>query len=109
MRPRVVLDMGELVRYVLFRKRVFDGQGLFDRFIRYFGQPADSFPKTWSQLSVNCELLVFTLARIGSWTKPLPNPGSNLLWRWTERRSGRVMTFPGFMPRSRGAMNERLS
>ena len=38
-------------------------QGLFERFCRYFGQPAESFPKTWSQLIANCELLVFTLAR----------------------------------------------
>ena len=38
-------------------------QGLFDRFCRYFGQPIDLFPKTWSKLIADCEVLVFTLAR----------------------------------------------
>ena len=38
-------------------------RGLFDRFCRYFGQPADSFPKTWSQLIANCDVLVFRLTR----------------------------------------------
>ncbi len=37
--------------------------GLFDRFRRYFGQPADAFPRTWFQLIGNCEVLVFTLTR----------------------------------------------
>src|ERR1017187_1283705 len=40
-----------------------DWKGLLDRFCRYFGQETDSFPKTWSKLIVNCELLVFILAR----------------------------------------------
>jgi hypothetical protein len=38
-------------------------QCLFERFCCYFGQPAESFPKTWSQLIANCEVLVFMLAR----------------------------------------------
>jgi hypothetical protein len=40
-----------------------DWLGLFDRFCRYFGQSANDFPKTWSQLIGKCEVLVFTLAR----------------------------------------------
>jgi hypothetical protein len=38
-------------------------QGLFDRYCRYFGQSADTFPGTWSQLIAKCEVLVFILAR----------------------------------------------
>src|SRR5215470_3515421 len=38
-------------------------RGLLDRFCRYFGQPVESFPKTWSQLIVKCEVLVFQLAQ----------------------------------------------
>ncbi len=37
--------------------------GLLERFCRYFGQELESFPKTWSQLIANCNLLVFTLTR----------------------------------------------
>jgi len=38
-------------------------KGLLDRFCRYFGQEIHSFPTAWSKLIVNCELLVFILAR----------------------------------------------
>lgn len=52
--------------------------GLFERFCRYFGQPADSFPRTWSQFIANCDGLVFRLTRdealdeiiARSWTDP---------------------------------------
>jgi hypothetical protein len=37
--------------------------GLFDRFRRYFGQPDDSFPRTWAKLIADCEVLVFRLTR----------------------------------------------
>ena len=38
-------------------------RALFDRFCRYFGQPAESFPKTWGQLIAKCEVLVFQHAQ----------------------------------------------
>jgi len=37
--------------------------GLLDRFSRYFGQCLDSFPKSWSKFTLNCDALVFQLAR----------------------------------------------
>ena len=40
-----------------------DWRGLFDRYCRYFGQPAESFPGTWSRLIAQCDVLVFRLAR----------------------------------------------
>lgn len=41
-------------------------RGLFERFRRYFGQPADSFPRTWSELVAKCDVLVFRLVRDAS-------------------------------------------
>jgi hypothetical protein len=38
-------------------------RGLLDRFNRYFGQSEDSFPKTWAQFIVGCDVLVFRLVR----------------------------------------------
>jgi hypothetical protein len=38
-------------------------QGRLERFCRYFGQPHDSFPKTWTDLIAKCEGLVFRLGR----------------------------------------------
>jgi hypothetical protein len=38
-------------------------QGRFDRFCRYFGRPTGTFPKTWTQLTIQCELLAYILAR----------------------------------------------
>ena len=38
-------------------------RGLFDRYCRDFGQPAQSFPGTWSRLIAQCDVLVFRLAR----------------------------------------------
>jgi hypothetical protein len=60
-------------------------QGLFDRYCRYFGRPVDSFPKTWTQLVAQCELLAFILARdqtlddtiSKSWVEPDPLPDQN--------------------------------
>jgi hypothetical protein len=38
-------------------------RGLLDRFGRYFGQSDESFPKTWYRFVVDCDVLVFDLAR----------------------------------------------
>jgi hypothetical protein len=38
-------------------------RGLLDRFGRYYGQSDESFPKTWFQLVVGCDVLVFQVAR----------------------------------------------
>ncbi|MFI5458511.1 MAG: hypothetical protein ACHRXM_24020 [Isosphaerales bacterium] len=38
-------------------------RGLLDRFLGYFGQSEDSFPKTWARLIANCDVLVDQLAR----------------------------------------------
>ncbi len=37
--------------------------GLLERYHRYFGQPDDAFPETWSRLAEKCDVLVYQLAR----------------------------------------------